>query len=339
MPDRILIWGAGAIGGTIGAVLARQGHDITFVDRAADHVAAIRDPGRGLHLSGPVLSFSIIVTACLPAELSGRWDHIYLAVKAQDTAAAAQALLPHLGADGYVVSLQNGLCESLIADVVGPERTIGAFINYGADWLGPGEIMFANHGAFVVGELDGRITPRLRALHETVCDFCPDAILTDDIASFLWGKLGYATFLFAEGLGQMGIADCLARPELLPLWRQLGSEVNAVADALGIAPRGFNGYDPAAFRFGAPEAAAQLSVDAMVAFNRPSTKTHSGIWRDLAVRKRRTEVDMQIAPIAALGAEHGVDCAAIRKLVDLIHAVEDGALQLSDDNLLTLARF
>ena len=122
--------------------------------------------------------------------------------------------------------------------------------------------------------------------------------------------------LFAQALGEAGIADCLARPELLPLWRQLGAEAIRVALAEGVQPRGFNGFEIDAFRPGASEAAARACVAAMSAFNRGSAKTHSGVWRDLWVRKRRTEVDVQIAPIAEHGARHGIDCPATRHLVD-----------------------
>ncbi len=334
MPDRILVWGAGAIGGTIGAYLAAAGHDITCVDVDAAHVAAIR--GSGLRITGPIAQFAIQAPAFLPTELQGTWDKVYLCVKAQHTTAAAQALLPHLAPDGYVLSLQNGLCEGLIAEVVGASRVIGAFINFGADWQSPGEVLFANHGAVVLGEMDGRITPRLQALHATLLQFAPHAIVTNDINAYLWGKLGYACFLFAQALGDLGIADCLARPELLPLWIALGGEVNAVAAAIGVEPRGFNGYDPRAFAPGASAAEAKASVDAMVAFNRPNAKTHSGIWRDIAVRKRTTEVDVQIAPIAATGAAHGVACPVVQRLVDLIHAVERGERRQSDANLLSL---
>ena len=337
MAERILIWGAGAIGGTAGAFLRRAGNDVTFVDLVAEHVAAIGDPTRGLAISGPVEAFRVTAPAFTPDRLSGTWDRIFLCVKAQDTDAAARALLPHLSSGGYVVSLQNGLCEAIIADVVGQQRTIGAFINYGADWMGPGEILFGNRGAFVLGELDGRITPRLQALHATIRQgFEPDAIMTDDIQSYLWGKLGYATLLFAQGLGQLGIADCLARPELLPLWRALAGEVNAVASRIGVGQRGFNGFDPAAFAPDATEADAQRSVAAMVAFNRPNAKTHSGIWRDLAIRKRRTEVDVQVLPIVQIGAANGVDCHKCRKLTEMIHAIEDGKRPMTDDNLLEL---
>ena len=336
MPERILVWGAGAIGGSAGAWLKRAGHDVTFVDVVPDHVAAIR--GTGLRITGPVEEFSVTAPAVTPDEVTGAWRHIFLAVKAQHTEAATRALTPHLAQDGYVLSLQNGLNELIIQRIVGRDRTIGAFINFGADWMAPGEILFGNRGAVVLGELDGAMTPRLEALHAVMRDFEPEAITTPDIWSYLWGKLGYGAMLFAQALGEKGIADCLARPELLGLWRRLGEEAITVAQAEGVQPRGFNGYDVAAFKPGASEDAARQSIAAMVAFNSTSAKTHSGVWRDLAIRKRRTEVDVQIAPIAEIGARHGIDCRATRRLVAMIHEVEEGRRLMTDDNLLELAR-
>ncbi|MBC7800535.1 MAG: ketopantoate reductase family protein, partial [Gemmatimonadaceae bacterium] len=323
--DGILIWGAGAIGGTIGAVLVRAGHDVTFVDVVPEHVDAIR--AGALHVFGPVDEFRIQAPAFLPQDVAGTWSRIFLCVKAHHTDAACRALLPHLAPDGYVLSLQNGLCETVIAGIAGPARTMGAFVNFGADWMGPGEILWGNRAAVVVGEIDGRITPRLQALHAVMQVFEPDAVMTDDIWSYLWGKLGYVSMLFAQALGDQGIADCLARPELLPLWRALGNEAVAVAAKEGVTPRGFNGFDPAAFGPGATATHAQASIDAMAAFNRGSAKTHSGVWRDIAVRKRPTEVDMQVGVIAAIGARHGLPCPTIRRLVAAIHAAEAGRPQ------------
>jgi len=88
----------------------------------------------------------------------------------------------------------------------------------------------------------------------------------------------------------------------------------------------------------APTGAAERSLDALVTHNRRSAKSHSGIWRDLAVRKRRTEVDVQIAPIAEIGKTHGIACPAVEGLVAMIHEIEDGKRALSDANLIELAR-
>src|SRR5262245_38480834 len=103
MADGILVWGAGAIGGSVGAWLKRAGHDVTFVDVAAGHVAAIR--GDGLRITGPVEHFTVAAPAFTPSELDGTWRRIFLAVKAQHTEAAVRALTPHLAQDGYVLSL------------------------------------------------------------------------------------------------------------------------------------------------------------------------------------------------------------------------------------------
>lgn len=183
---RILIWGAGAIGGTAGAYLKRAGHDISFVDVVAEHVTAIRTTG--LHITGPVDQFTVIAPAFTPDEVEGVWDVIFLAVKAQHTEAATRALMKHLSQDGYVLSTQNGLCETIIAPIIGRDRTIGAFVNYSTDWIAPGEVMFGSRGAVVLGELHGRITPRLVALHAILSEFEPNAIMTDNVWGYLWGN-------------------------------------------------------------------------------------------------------------------------------------------------------
>ena len=333
MTDRILVWGAGAVGGTIGAYLSRAGHDVTFVDRVREHVDAIRDPTRGLHITGPIADLTVTATAATPESVRGTWKHIFLAVKAHQTEEACTALVPHLAEDGHVVSLQNGLCERVIADIVGPRRTIGAFVNFGADWIAPGEILYSNRGAVVVGEIDGAITARLRELHALLQIFDPDATVSGKVWSYLWGKLGYASLLFAQAAGQLGIADCLARPELLPLWRALAGEAVRVAFAEGTEPRGFNGFDPQAFSPGATEERARQSIAAMVSFNRPNAKTHSGVWRDLAIHRRRTEVDQQVGAVVRIGRQHGIACDTSAALVRMIHEIESGQRPQSDDNL------
>ena len=80
---RIIIWGAGAIGGTIGAYLIRAGHDIHFVDIVEDHVDAIN--GDGLRITGPVDDFTVRATASLPDQLEGKHAIILLCTKAQHT--------------------------------------------------------------------------------------------------------------------------------------------------------------------------------------------------------------------------------------------------------------
>jgi 2-dehydropantoate 2-reductase len=136
LEEPTLVWGAGAIGGTVGAYLVRAGENILFVDQAADHVAAMNETG--LAIEGPIESFAVPVIATVPDAVIGKFRRIFLCVKAHHTAGAVAALAPHLADDGVVVSLQNGLNERVIAATVGEARTIGAFVNFGADYLEPG---------------------------------------------------------------------------------------------------------------------------------------------------------------------------------------------------------
>jgi 2-dehydropantoate 2-reductase len=109
-----------------------------------------------------------------------------------------------------------------------------------------------------------------------------------------------------------------------PVLAALGQEIAAVAAAERVRLEPFNGFDPAAFAAAAAKDALARSFADMVAFNRRSAKTHSGIWRDLAVRRRRTEIDAQIGPIVAIGKEHGVATPLSARLISLIHDIEDG---------------
>jgi 2-dehydropantoate 2-reductase len=139
--------------------------------------------------------------------------------------------------------------------------------------------------------------------------------------------------LFATALTNESIADALAMPKYRPLYIALAREMLAVAAARGVQPEAFDGFDPSAYLASAPAGAAEQSLDALVAHNRRSAKSHSGIWRDLAVRKRATEVDAQLGVVVTLGREVGIPTPLTARLVTLIHEIESGARPLSLDTL------
>ena len=326
----ILIWGAGAIGGILGAYFARAGHEVRMVDIVADHVEAMRTTG--LRIEGPVEEFTQVLPADTPDTLDGTFDRVILAVKAHHTEAALDMLLPHLAADGFVVSAQNGLNERVIADRIGAHRTLGCFVNYGADWLEPGRILYGNRAAVSLGELDGSDSDRLRGMHALFSLVEPEAVRTDNIWGYLWGKCGYGALLFATALTPASMSDAMEPAATRCVYARLGSEVMQLAAAEGVVPLGFNGFDPEAFRTG-DAAGIDRAIDAMVAHNRQTAKTHSGIYRDLAVRKRKTEVDAQIGVLVEIGRTHGIPTPALAKMCDLIHEIEDGRRAQSMDLL------
>jgi 2-dehydropantoate 2-reductase len=327
-PGPILVWGAGAIGGTIGALLRHAGHAVHFVDIVPEHVAAIR-AGR-LHVAGPVVDLTLGAPAWLPHELDGRYGLILLAVKAHHTEAATRALLPHLADTGAVVSCQNGLNELVIAELAGRARTIGCFINFFADYLAPGDILYAKRGAVVVGELDGSTSARIAALHRLLRDFDTDAVLSPNIFGYLWGKAGYGAILKASALTHDTIADFIASPARRDLIVRLVREILAVARADGVAPLGFDGFDPQAFLDG-DAAAIAATMARMEALNRGTAKPRSGIWRDLAVRKRPTDVAAQLAPVRAAARRLGLATPLADRLVALIGAIEQGRAEIGPE--------
>lgn len=328
---RLAVVGAGAIGGTVGAALARAGHEVVFVDVVPEHVEAINE--RGIRIEGPIDSFAVRATAHLPSDVRERFGTVLLCVKAHATAQAARSVVPFLADDGCVVSLQNGLNERVIGDAVGPRRTVGCFVNFGADYLAPGVVHYGGRGALVLGELDGAATPRLAALVELLRRFEPNAVATSNIWGYLWSKLAVGAMIFATALTDDGIADCYAMARYRPVFAAIAREVLTVAVAHGIVPEAFDGFAPTDFLPGVPWASTERSLDAMVAFNRRSAKTHSGVWRDLAVRKRKTEGEAQLGAIVEHARELGCDTPLVGAILARIRALEAGALARSRANL------
>jgi len=325
----ILIWGAGAIGGTLGAYLIRSGHDIHFVDIVAEHVAAMNSAG--LKITGPVDEFTVDASASLPGSLDGQFQMILLCTKSQHTRDATLALAPFLTDDGYVVSVQNGLNELIIQDIVGVERTVGSFVNFSADYHAPGEILFGGRGAVVIGELGGGISDRLQRLHSILREFDEKALMTDNILGYLWGKEAYGAMLFVSALTHQSITEALEDSRYRQLYIRAAQEVLQLADRLGIEAYGFNGFEPKAFLADDADGIHE-SLEALAAFNQLSAKTHSGIWRDLAVRKRETEVVMY-EPLLAQAAAIGVEMPLTRGWIGMIREIEDGTREQQLANL------
>ena len=308
---KLTIIGAGAIGGTIGAHMFRAGHDITLCDADEQYVAAIQD--KGLHIEGPVNDFVVDVPAITPAELPDTIEHAIVAVKSLHTPSAAALLRDRLTPDGYVLTVQNGLTADTLIDALGPDRVISSFVNFGADVQGPGRVMQGNIGTFRVGEIaGGPITPRVAELSDAL----PYAIATDNVLGYLWGKEAYGAMLWAGAVSDLSIAETLERPAYRPLMIALAGEVLAQAP---VKVESFDGFDPDDL---------EGSLDRLVIFNRKSAKSHSGIYRDLMIRKRKTEVDE---------VHKDIQGPIFDRVVAMIHDIEQGRRTCEVANLDELA--
>jgi 2-dehydropantoate 2-reductase len=337
-----VIVGAGAIGGTLGHHLARAGHEVTVVDADAEHVRAIREQGIVVR-RGDERTAAAVVAAFTPDEPGPRRvEHVLLAVKAQATDRALDWIAPRLAPDGYVVSLQNGLNEQAIAARVGPARTVGAFVNLFADVVAPGEIRDGGLGALVVGELDGRDSERVDRLVADLQAWGP-ARATGNVSGYLWSKLGFGAMLVATALADAPMAELIDRHR--GVMHALAGEVYAVAAAEGITLEPFDAFDPAPYAGGdgaAEDRAAKVgaakdrATDALVAWLRTQAKDRSGIWRDIAVRHRPTEVPTHYRPVLDRAAQLGIAVPGLERLVAQIAELEAGAA-MSEQRIAGLA--
>lgn len=329
----ITVYGAGAIGGITGARLAQAGHDVLLVDKADDHVAAMN--ARGLTIDSRDGSVTIPVRAVMPAALGPGLELVLLAVKSQDTSPALEVLAPRLAVDGAIVSLQNGLNEELIAAAVGAERTVGCLVNWAADWQAPGRILHGGAGALVLGELDGRRSERVARL-ATLLDVVSPTKLSDNILGYTWAKHVYGALLTATALVDAHVYEVVERsPAIQQMLVRLTIENMDVAERAGIRLLAFDEYDPADYRAAVRgDAAARERAMASIATHyRAAVKTKTGIWRDLAVRRRKTEVGAMLGATVEKAKRYGLAMPLTTRLIAMIEDLERGRRQMAWANL------
>jgi 2-dehydropantoate 2-reductase len=214
-----------------------------------------------------------------------------------------------------VLTVQNGLTASAMIEAVGADRVLSSFVNFGADVMGPGRVMQGNVGTFRVGEIaGGTITPRVRELAEAL----PYAEPTDNVLGYLWGKEAYGAMLWAGAVSDLSIADHLEAPRYRPVMIAIAEEVLAQSP---VKVESFDGFVPDDL---------EGSLDRLAEFNRRSAKSHSGIYRDLMVRKRKTEVDE---------VHKDFQGPIFDRVVEMIHDIEEGRRTCEVANLDELADF
>jgi 2-dehydropantoate 2-reductase len=327
----LTIVGAGAIGGLFGGHLARAGHNIVLVDRDREHVEAIQRSGLEIAGASP---FTVRLHASLPDGVGRPISTLVLAVKTLHTLDALTPFVPTLAPDGVVVSMQNGLEESKIAALVGAGRTMGAFLTFGGHYDRPGRIVYSGPASLRVGEIDGRISDRARRLARALSDFHP-CEPTANLEGFKWGKLILGAIYFATATVDADVIDILARADARAALSALATEACDVAQALNIAVEPVDGFDPRAVRSG-PEAdarAAETAWAAQIAYWKRGLSRRTGVWRDLAVRHRKTEAEPILGALVAAAERVGRPVPRVRALLRIIGELEAGRGQMGWENL------
>ncbi len=195
---RCAIYGAGSLGTVLGAYMTKNGVPVELVNRNKAHVAAMRE--KGAHITGTV-EMTVPVNAITPDEMSGKYEVILLMTKQLHNPEVVTFLKPFLADNGVIVTLQNGIPEPGIAEIVGKDHTMGCTVEWGATLSAPGECILTSDPdslSFHMGKMDGITDEQFAMVKDLLEKMCP-VHFEENLLGARWSKLLInATF---SGLG------------------------------------------------------------------------------------------------------------------------------------------
>ena len=306
---KVCIVGAGAIGGLLGARLADAGHAVSLVARGA-HLAAIRDRGLAIRNDAGVRS-TRLPAAADPADF-GPQDVVVIALKAHSIGPMLPRIAALLTPDTAVVTAINGIpwwyfcraggsfdglpVECLdpggeMVRAIDPKHLVGCVVHGSAEVVAPGVVHHTSVGAFILGEIDGRVTPRVAALAAAIESAGLKAPVTARIRDDLWTKLvGNTSYNPVATLTGALMSDINANPGLIELIRRMMLEGIAVAEAHGCR--------------------MTVSLDERFALARKLGDVKVSMLQDLE-RGRPLEIDAIVTAVSELGRKVGVPTPTI----------------------------
>jgi 2-dehydropantoate 2-reductase len=286
---RVLIVGAGAVGGYFGARLAQAGRDITFLVRPARAELLRRD---GLRITGTLGDLSIqpkLVSQ--PGALSGPYDLIFLSVKAYALTQAIEDLAPAMGPQSMILPMLNGMAHlEVLTKRFGAHRVIGGECRVAVQLDGNGAIrQLADFQQIRYGELDGSVTPRIQAVDELMQGVGFDAAVSEQIMQDMWEK-----WLQLAGLGA---TTCLLRGTI--------GDIVAVPGGAGITLGIINECAAIATACGYPPSPAFAAANAAV-MTKPGSPLASSMYRDLNAGSS-VEVEQILGDLIGRAQLHGIN--------------------------------
>jgi 2-dehydropantoate 2-reductase len=326
----ILVVGAGAIGGPVAGRLTAEGDDVRALDAWRDHVEAINSDG--LRTSGARGDGRFAVKAVYwqpeahAAELLPGFtpDVAFVCTKSMVTENAALLIREIAASDSAVVSLQNGVNEDRLAELLAP-RVLGAVTEIGGYVEGPGHIVETRaEGGFVVGELDGAVTERARMIADLLSRCAPTSV-SENIIGHLWSKLIWNCMMNAlcalTGLGQ---GEVVTSNVTRSVAMAVGREAAAAARAGGIRlePLGFLGVDLPALVGADPGGRERAERQVIELYSRQMGKGTSMV-QDIATG-RPTEVDALNGYVVRKASAMGVEAPRNAAITRIVHEVEAG---------------
>ncbi len=329
---KVAIYGAGSLGTVLGAYLARSGIQADLINHNKAHVEALRK--NGAHIRGTV-DFTVPVSALLPEEAAGPYDVIFLMTKQLHNREVVSSLRKLMAEDGLLVTLQNGIPEDGIAEIVGPEHTVGVVVEWGATLSAPGECILTSSPdslSFHMGAMPGVREDRLEQVRSLLEKMCPVEMETN-LPGARWSKLLInATF---SGLGTViggTFGDVTADPRSREIAVRCMKEVIDTGHAAGVEFAPVQGKNiTALFYWKNPVKKAVARLILPVAM-----KKHAAIEPSMLqdVKKGRPcEIDAINGVVCAWGKKTGVPTPVNDWIVKIIHEIQDGKRKPGKENL------
>ena len=329
---RTAIYGAGSLGTVLGAYLTQDHIDVDLINRNRAHVEALKR--NGAHITGTV-EMTVPVRALLPEEMAGKYDIIFLMTKQLNNRETVAFLKDFLADDGILVTLQNGIPEDGIAEIVGADRTVGCVVEWGATMTAPGESMLTSVPdslSFHMGGMPGIPADRLEKVKAVLEHMCPVELETN-LPGARWSKLLInATF---SGIGTViggTFGAVTADPAARDLAARCMKEVIDVGRAAGVTFAPVQGKDIIKlFYWKGPVKKAFAKLIMPVAMKKHAAIEPS-MLQDLK-KGRPCEIDAINGVVRAWGKKTGVPTPVNDWIVQTVQAIQDGKLNPGPQNL------
>lgn len=329
---RTAIYGAGSLGTILGAYITKNGGSVELINRNKAHVEALQKSGATV--TGTV-SFSQSVTAYTPEEMSGKYDVVFLMTKQQQNAEVVNCIKEFLADDGVIVTLQNGIPELLIAEIVGEERVLGCTVAWGATMKEPGvcELTSAPDSlTFSLGSLSKNPNPHLEDV-KALLEKMGEVEIDSNFIGSRWSKL----LINSAFSGMSAVLGCT-------FGEAAGNKTSRrvvqalIKESIDVCAAGNIRIEPVQGK----------DIVKLLDYTNRLKKAFSFFIIPIAIRKhallkasmlqdiekgKKTEVDAINGVVSSFGRKVGVPTPMNDKVVEIIHRIEDGELNPSFDNL------
>ncbi|MFA5523738.1 MAG: ketopantoate reductase family protein [Tissierellales bacterium] len=329
---RLAIMGAGSLGIILGAYVKKGGLDIDYIDVNEENVKVLNE--KGATVTGTV-DFNVPANALTPDKMEGIYDVVFYVVKQTYNDVALNQLLPHLGPNSAVVTLQNGVPEPAIAEIVGAERVIGCPVGWGATWLGPGLSELTSNPekmTFDLGEYKGGVTERLGKIKEILELMCP-TLIEENLMGIRWTKvLVNSTFSGMSAALGCTFGDVLDSKEALDCVKHIANECIQVAIAADIKMEPMQGYDIGSMLSFTTKEEMDSKDSIYNGMWGPHRKLKASMLQDLE-KGLRTEIDAINGIVCDFGKKHGIPTPVNSQVVEIVKSIESGKNRPVFDNL------